>query len=280
MASPDERSAAKEKATRLKEEGNRYFGAGNFHAAEGIYSKAIIADATNSSLYSNRAMSRIKLALYESAASDCYTCLKLSGPRMKTYFVLSQCLLALHDFDGALENAIEAHKLGTEINDRSLPQITTQVLQCKKKRWDELEKKRSRESQGLMNDLIRLLEREHSANVVDCTSDIERVEVLEELDKKIALLTHTFEAARSASEKKREVPDWAIDDISFGIMIDPVITKTGKSYERASIMEALRRNPIDPLTREPLSLGDLRPNIGLRQACEEFLNNNGWAVDW
>ncbi|KAI8944509.1 U-box domain-containing protein [Xylaria longipes] len=280
MASNAERSAAKERATKMKDEGNTHYGAGNFFAAEGLYSKAIIADATNPSLYTNRAMSRIKLALYESAASDCHACLKLNGPNMKAYFILSQCLVALHDFDGALENALEAHKMGTETNDKSLPHLTTQVLRCKKERWDELEKKQSREGQELENELIRLLEREHNANIVDCISDIERKEVVEEFDNKITLLKATFEAARSASEKKRQVPDWVIDDISFGIMIDPVITKTGKSYERASILEALRRNPIDPITREPLHPSDLRPNIGLREACDEFLKNNGWAVDW
>jgi STIP1 family protein 1 len=45
-------------------------------------------------------------------------------------------------------------------------------------------------------------------------------------------------------------------------------------------MEHLKRHPTDPLTREPLSPSDLRPNLGLKQACEEFLNENGWAVDW
>ncbi|KAI0466855.1 U-box domain-containing protein [Xylaria cf. heliscus] len=280
MANNAERYVTKEKAGMLKEEGNRHYGAGNFYAAEGLYSKAIIADATNPSLYTNRAMSRIKLALFESAASDCHACLKLSGPNMKAYFILSQCLLAMHDFDGALENAVQAHKMGTEMNDKSLPHLTTQVLRCKKERWDELEKKRSREGQELENELRRLLEREHSTNIADCTSDSERAEVLVEFDKKMTLLEATFEMARAAAEKKREVPDWVVDDISFGIMVDPVITKTGKSYERASIIEALRRNPIDPLTREPLFPSDLRPNIGLRQACEEFLENNGWAVDW
>jgi STIP1 homology and U-box containing protein 1 len=57
-------------------------------------------------------------------------------------------------------------------------------------------------------------------------------------------------------------------------------TKTGKSYERASIMEHLRRNHTDPLTREPLLPSELRPNLALKEACEAFLEKNGWAVDW
>ena len=77
------------------------------------------------------------------------------------------------------------------------------------------------------------------------------------------------------------MPDYLIDDISFEIMHDPVVTKHGHSYERATIIEHLKRNPVDPLTREPLSVGDLRSNLALRKACDEFWeNNSGWAYDW
>lgn len=171
-------------------------------------------------------MARIKLALFESASTDCYACLKLSGPNMKAYFILSQCLLAMHDVDGALENALLAYRLGSETGDKSLAHLTSQVLRCKKERWDEREKKRSREGQELENQLISLLQREQSENIALCTSEIERAEVIEESERKISLLRSTFEAARSASEKKQEVPDWVIDDISFGIMIDPVMVRS------------------------------------------------------
>lgn len=71
-----------------------------------------------------------------------------------------------------------------------------------------------------------------------------------------------------------------IDNISFGFMHDPVITKSGQSYERSSIVQHLRASQTDPLTREPLRKEDLVPNLGLKQACDEFLAENGWAVDW
>lgn len=78
----------------------------------------------------------------------------------------------------------------------------------------------------------------------------------------------------------KEVPDYLIDNISFAIMHDPVITKKGHSYSRSTILEHLRRSETDPLTREPLRKEDLRPNLALKQACELFLEENGWAVDW
>lgn len=63
-------------------------------------------------------------------------------------------------------------------------------------------------------------------------------------------------------------------------MHDPVMTKNGHSYDRSTMIEHLRGSKTDPLTREYLQVEDLRPNLALRQACEEFLENNGWAVDW
>lgn len=64
-------------------------------------------------------------------------------------------------------------------------------------------------------------------------------------------------------------------------MHDPVITKHGHSYDRATIVEHLKRNPTDPLTREPLQVSDLRPNLALKKACDEFWENNAaWAVNF
>jgi len=45
-------------------------------------------------------------------------------------------------------------------------------------------------------------------------------------------------------------------------------------------MQHLKTNQNDPLTREPMSAADLRPNIALKEACEEYLHENGWAVDF
>ena len=78
----------------------------------------------------------------------------------------------------------------------------------------------------------------------------------------------------------QEVPDYMIDNISFAFMHDPVITRSGQSYERSTIEKHLQTSPTDPMTRETLHKSDLRPNLALKQACEEFLSENGWAVDW
>ncbi|RGP74240.1 stip1 likey and u-box containing 1 [Fusarium longipes] len=268
------------KSLQLKEEGNKCFLAGDYAMADSFYSKAIIADPKNPALYTNRAMARLKLCDWDSVVTDCEACLQLTPDNMKARYYLAQAQLSLGDYDASLTNALHAHKLCTATNDRSLAAVTGLVLRCKKERWDDREKKRMREAKDLEMELVNLLNEETAAALKETDDGMEQQDIRDENRAKIGLLQSIFERARSDAEKKREVPDWAIDEISFGFMVDPVVTKTGKSYERASIMEHLRRHPSDPLTREPLVASDLRPNLGLKQACEEFLQSNGWAADW
>jgi Ubiquitin fusion degradation protein 2 len=63
-------------------------------------------------------------------------------------------------------------------------------------------------------------------------------------------------------------------------MHDPVITPSGASFDRLGITKYVEKSGVDPLTRAPISVHDLRNNYALKAACEEFLKNNGWAVDW
>jgi hypothetical protein len=72
------------------------------------------------------------------------------------------------------------------------------------------------------------------------------------------------------------------DQITFEPMHDPVMTRNGHSYERATIYEHLKRSKTDPLTREPLTIDELRPNYGLKAACDEFWESGAsdWIIDW
>ncbi|KAF4451791.1 STIP1 likey and U-box containing protein 1 [Fusarium austroafricanum] len=268
------------KSLHLKEEGNKCFQAGDYVGADSLYSKAIIADPKNPALYTNRAMARLKLNYWDSVITDCEACLQLTPDNMKARYYLAQAQLALRDYDASLANALHAHKLCTATLDRSLGAVTSLVLRCKKERWDDREKRRVREAKDLEREVLGLLTKDKEATLAETDDGMERQEIEEETEAKIERMKEIFEKARAEGEKKREVPDWAIDDISFGFMVDPVSTKTGKSYERSSIMEHLRRHPSDPLTREPLVASELRPNLALKQACEEFLEQNGWAADW
>lgn len=69
--------------------------------------------------------------------------------------------------------------------------------------------------------------------------------------------------------------------IHFEIMTDPVITPSGVTFDRIEIKEHLSKiGRFDPFTREALDFKDLIPNLALKETIDEYLEQNGWAVDY
>jgi STIP1 homology and U-box containing protein 1 len=171
--------------------------------------------------------------------------------------------------------------------------IANLVLKCKRAKWDTRERQRLRQRSGLLAELLDKLDADRLQELHDIETqeakeamgrieaEERRKEVEDAYGAKITELRNVFSIADPANLQKREVPEFLIDDISFEIMHDPVMTKNGHSYERATIVEHLKRNALDPLTRTPLSVNELRPNLALRKACDEFWEQNtGWAYEW
>jgi ubiquitin conjugation factor E4 B len=62
-----------------------------------------------------------------------------------------------------------------------------------------------------------------------------------------------------------DAPDDFVDPIDAVLMTDPVILpSSGLRMERASILRHLLNDPRDPITRQPLSAADLKPDDELR----------------
>jgi STIP1 family protein 1 len=167
------------------------------------------------------------------------------------------------------------------------------VLKCKQAKWNLRERDRLRRRNQLLKDLESKLEsdqeqelddiesRRQSGNLGDVGATEESFSVKQTYETKIHDLRTAFAISDPSNMEKREVPEHLIDPISFEIMHDPVITKTGQSYERATIVEHLKRNPTDPLSRESLRVEELRTNVNLKKACDEFWEGSkGWAYDW
>ncbi|KAL9603939.1 MAG: hypothetical protein Q9219_000877 [cf. Caloplaca sp. 3 TL-2023] len=281
------------RANALKEEGNRYFQDGDYKSAEVLYGKAIQQDSLNPKLFTNRAMTRLRLQTWDSCIDDCIRCIDLDRHNMKAYYYLAQAQLALRHPNEALSSALTAYGecLKSDIFNSSTRHISQLVLQAKKEKWEAQERERIRRRSELLKELedgLTAMKRFELQNLnVKYEGRGNAMEVLEEREevetsyrKKIEELRSVFAVADPENLQQREVPDYLIDNISFCIMHDPVVTKTGNSYERSTILEHLKRSPTDPLTREPLTIHELRPNLALKQACAEFLEKNGWAVDY
>lgn len=191
-------------------------------------------------------MARLKLDMWDSVISDCRTCLELSPGNMKAYYYLSQARLAMGDHDEALADARRAYDLCVLAGDKSLQSVTTQVLRCKKERWETVEKRRVRQGNELEIVVKELMKKERDEALRDIDGAADRKEIADEWDSRVDQIQAIFDKARAADGNKvRTVPDWAIDDISFGIMVDPVIV--GPRYPLSRIFRQRRA----VLTRSP-----------------------------
>jgi len=167
-------------------------------------------------------MARLKMKLWDSVIDDCNECLKLAPESMKAHYYLSQAHLPRHDYDEALEHALKAYDMCVQTADKSLSSVTSQVLRCKKDRWVDQDKRRRRETSELEMEVFAMMERERD-EVLGGETGLERQQIEEEWVRKMDTMRDVFEKSRAAHEQRRKVPDWAIDDISFGFMHDPVI---------------------------------------------------------
>jgi STIP1 family protein 1 len=282
-------------AEQLKTQGNAKFKDGDYDSAEALYSQAIQKNSKNPLLFTNRANARLKLEKWEGVIDDSIRSIELLKDNMKAFFYLAQAQIAINHPNEALSSALMAYELCTKSSQQTnnAATISALVLKCKKAKWDIRERERIRRRADLLADLESKLEDEYKKSIFDIEertaageigtieSQEQRAEQKTEWENKVNDLRTAFALSDPENLEKREVPDYLVDGITFEIMHDPVVTRNGRSYERATLIEHLKRSPTDPLTREPLTIAELRPNISLKEACTEFMEqNSGWVYDW
>ncbi|KAI5290036.1 hypothetical protein KEM54_002603 [Ascosphaera aggregata] len=274
-----------DEAMDLKAKGNELFKAGDYVGAEDYYTQA------------NRSLCRLKLQYFVGAEDDARKTLSLLAPknytqRIKSQYVLAQALIGQNRASEALEVAMPAYHQAVELNNSNSEPLSRVILEAKKGVWQVKETARLREEDETLRNIEIILETETAKQLAELQASYDagecgRIGFLEdqdalrkELQEKEGILRRVFADAKGGNMRERVVPDYLIDQITFEIMHDPVITKSGHSFERAVITRHLHKHPHDPITRERMTVDDLRPNYALKTACQEFLDKNGWAVDW
>eukprot|EP00850_Spirogloea_muscicola_P017115 SM000144S00663 [mRNA] locus=s144:75668:78698:- [translate_table: standard] len=106
----------------------------------------------------------------------------------------------------------------------------------------------------------------------------ERRRVDDEYAEHLNTLENVFEKA-GAPDRPGQVPDHLCCNITMDIYRDPVITPSGISYERSILMEHLKKQGkrFDPVSRAPLDPEQVVPNLALREAVGQYLQDHGWA---
>lgn len=276
----------------LKEQGNEHFKAGQYKEAESYYGQAISVRSNDPKLFQNRALARLRLSDWTGAESDARKAIELDLMSMKAHYYLAQALLQMRHVQEAHEEGLRAYRMCIDTRDSSSEVVGQFVLRAKQAVWEVKEKERLRNLNSTLGVVEGLLDERLETDLKDVEERFRRKEIGEMgYGEEVAELRRDFEAqrreVRSAFEraeepetKERVVPDWMVDPITFEVMHDPVITPSGVSYERVALLKHLSGSGQDPLTREKLTESMLVSNVGLKNACAEFLEKNGWAVDW
>lgn len=276
-------------AEAFKLEGNDAFRAEKYEKAITAYTQAISkSNCAVPAYFTNRALARLRSHTtaddLEAVISDCVRAIDLTDSQNATYmkanYYKGQAELLLDRSNEAYSSLVKAYRAAIREQSASTVEIHGKVMEARKQRWERSERKRIEEEGNLAKNLTRLIENERLWNIQTAGDDEGRIEdantrAEESLDSLQRLLQRSDERFRV-----REVPDYFICPISLGIFVDPVITPSGRSYERTSILQHLKHNPFDPLTREPLIISKVFDNLALRDACDAFLTQNGWAIDY
>lgn len=102
-------------AETLKNEGNELYKAKNYRGAIDAYSKAIILDSENATLYTNRAASHLMLLQNKEASEDCTKAIALDNTNFKAYFRKATALKGL----GKLDEAISTISIGLQYDEKN-----------------------------------------------------------------------------------------------------------------------------------------------------------------
>lgn len=103
-------STDKEKALKLKDEGNVFMKEQKYQEAIDLYTQAIEIDSTNAIFFTNRAQAHIKSEGYGAAVADCTSALTIDPNSAKAYYRKGVAFMALLNYKEAQNNFKNALK--------------------------------------------------------------------------------------------------------------------------------------------------------------------------
>jgi STIP1 family protein 1 len=141
---------------------------------------------------------------------------------VKAFTYLGQAYLQLNNPVKSFEASQRAYTLAIEQRSRSISIIAATCLDAKKADWEQKEKVRIQRESTLLRETCSLLMHNAEQMAWDLPSG-EAQKLRTEAGKKCRELEDVFGKSEAERLGRREVPEWLIDNITFGIMWDPVV---------------------------------------------------------
>jgi STIP1 family protein 1 len=302
-------------AEELKALGNAMYQRGKWGAAIDAYTDAILIAPRWLPVILNRALCHRKRRNWDAVKADCLKALDIDRESIKANYMLGLSLIAERKYVDAvrrLQKALEnARASGASIQD----EIWRELARAKYLQWELDAAERARRFDAVERKLRFMgaldaidgnesnppgrgafgFVTSHDDEVIDLVEDRTNFLRAGSGDRRPGFAASDFEAVRFAADEKATLeeilrrarkPDAQSEDppdcfccvLTFEVFRDPVTCPSGNSYERSAVEEHLKKVGLfDPITRQPMTLEDLRPNVGLRNAAHAWLNEHAWA---
>eukprot|EP00301_Raphidiophrys_heterophryoidea_P023820 c7550_g1_i1.p1 GENE.c7550_g1_i1~~c7550_g1_i1.p1 ORF type:complete len:300 (-),score=62.46 c7550_g1_i1:196-1014(-) len=264
---------------------------GKYDAAIDAYTEAICLSPTTSIYYTNRALCFFKKEKYDSTIADCDHAIRLDLSNIKANYFKGKSHECLGDLPSALlfmEKALDIcnmqqHKESVNF----VNEIRQSLKETKKRRANIKLEQKLKHFASMESEMFEVLCSEFEAlakavHADPALSDQEKESALVALqsrtDDRKTRWTQFFQTVSPTQGNSLDVPDFLCCKISMDICADPCVTPSGITYDRGAIENHLRRgNQFDPVTRTRLTLDQLYPNIGIKQAIDCYYETNPWA---
>lgn len=291
----------------LKQDGNTYFKKDRLGAAIEAYTQAITLCPNVTVYWTNRALCHRRRDDWEKVEADCRKALELDVNSVKAHYMLGLALLQHKQYADGVKQLEKALELGRGANPSSymVEEIWQELAKAKYLEWESSSHLRLQKQEELRAICERALQQEfestrmqdsktgiqptattyHNGGTTSThndgteSSDVEGESRSCEITYKerIKILSDVFKKAAEA-DTPNEVPEYLCCKITLDIFRDPVVTPSGVTYERAVILEHIRKvGNFDPITREPLKPEQLVPNLAVKEAVQDYLGKHGWA---
>ncbi|KAG2491535.1 hypothetical protein HYH03_010106 [Edaphochlamys debaryana] len=271
MAStPADRKAAES----LKTEGNAFFSKGKFSAAIEKYTEAVTLCPDWAVLYVNRGMAARKLEHWGRVEEDAGAALALVGAgaserdAMKGHYLLGLAMAAGGQHARSKQHLRKALDAAREANDSIKDEIWRELASANYLLWQAESTARRIRHGDMRKELAALLAAQPTdGSAPGANGTLELPNDWQELFKTAAVHDCAVEA-----------PSTFTCPLTMEIFRDPVVTPSGRSYERTALLEHLKKvGRFDPITRQPMTEAQVVPNVSLRAAIELYLEEHPWG---
>ncbi|KAK1428513.1 hypothetical protein QVD17_17348 [Tagetes erecta] len=270
-------SSAAEQAEQLKLQGNNFYNENMFAAAIDLYTQAIRLCPNVPFYWTNRALCHRKLNDWASVEEDCLRAVRLDPRSVKGHYMLGLALLHRDIYPEGIRALERALDLGRAHQDgHMVEEIWHAFATAKFDEWVEDSTQRVK----------NLKELEKSCELglwKKLMFDIQEAEE-KEINKLFLTTGGQLRALNSVFSKVAEadtptdIPDYLRCKITLDILLDPVITPCGITYEKAALIQHIKKvGNFDPTTRQPLHPFQFVPNLAIKEAVANYLDQHRWA---